>query len=365
MQNLLMGPSGGGKSYEACVFHVLPALNKGRKVITNLPVNIDYYEAICPGAAELLEIRRDQGSIRAFSRVEHFGDDWRHPETGSGPLYVIDECHKAFPRGKTDQLVEEWFAEHRHESADVLLITQSYGKISKAIVDNMQLIYRVRKATAFGSNSAYIRKVQDGIRGEVVNETVRRYDAKYFKLYQSHTKGGGEELGASDVKPLWKHWTFKGAAACLLILVFMVPNLDHPFRPKIPEKVQAAPAELPTEQPAAETASSTAEPASETQTDDNHAKGKRAHPWEGYGLHIAAVLHGKREGQDVLKGLMRISQNGQPVATVSFADLTQAGYQLNYHSDCVISLRFDGLDVGYSVCDAPKVGLASKVPGNG
>ncbi len=363
MQNLLMGPSGGGKSYEACVFHVLPALNKGRKVITNLPLNVDYFEAICPGSIDLLELRHDQGNVRAFSRVDHFGDDWRHPETGTGPLYVIDECHKVFPRGKTSQQVEEWFAEHRHESADVLLITQSYGKISKAIVDNMQLIYRVRKATAFGSNSAYIRKVQDGIRGEVVNETVRRYDPKYFKLYRSHTKGGGEELAASDVTPLWKHWTFKGAALCLLILVFMVPNLQHPFRPKAKEPAPEQHHEAPDEQPVPDERPAPEQTAQASRED--HAKGKRSHPWQGYGLHIAAIMHGNRDGHEVIKGLMRVSQNGQPITTVSFADLTQAGYQLYYHSDCVISLRFEGVDVGYSVCDAPKVGLAGKVPGNG
>ncbi|MBI5918423.1 MAG: hypothetical protein HY849_03485 [Nitrosomonadales bacterium] len=44
MINLLLGPPGGGKSYEATVYHVLPALAKGRKIITNLPLDLDRIE---------------------------------------------------------------------------------------------------------------------------------------------------------------------------------------------------------------------------------------------------------------------------------------------------------------------------------
>ncbi|EPW3551744.1 zonular occludens toxin domain-containing protein, partial [Pseudomonas aeruginosa] len=36
MINLILGQPGGGKSHEAVVYHVVPALNQGRKVITNL-----------------------------------------------------------------------------------------------------------------------------------------------------------------------------------------------------------------------------------------------------------------------------------------------------------------------------------------
>ena len=41
--NLLLGSPGSGKSYEAVAFHVLPSLQAGRKVITNLPLNVDEF----------------------------------------------------------------------------------------------------------------------------------------------------------------------------------------------------------------------------------------------------------------------------------------------------------------------------------
>ncbi|WMU33924.1 zonular occludens toxin domain-containing protein [Pseudomonas aeruginosa] len=45
MINLILGQPGGGKSHEAVVYHVVPALNQGRKVITNLALDMDKFKA--------------------------------------------------------------------------------------------------------------------------------------------------------------------------------------------------------------------------------------------------------------------------------------------------------------------------------
>ena len=57
MIDLLEGIPGSGKSYEAVVFHVLPALKKGRKVITNLPLNIETFAKLDPTYPDLLDVR--------------------------------------------------------------------------------------------------------------------------------------------------------------------------------------------------------------------------------------------------------------------------------------------------------------------
>jgi len=41
----IVGRPGGGKSYEAVAFQVIPALKSGRKVITNLPLQIEHFVA--------------------------------------------------------------------------------------------------------------------------------------------------------------------------------------------------------------------------------------------------------------------------------------------------------------------------------
>ncbi|MCY1279453.1 Zonular occludens toxin (Zot) [compost metagenome] len=372
MINLLLGQPGGGKSYESVAFHVIPAVvEQGRKVITNLPLRLDMWEHFFPGSTKLIEIRGNyqfDGKLhRPFSRVEDFGDPWRK-DLGDGnelgPLYIIDECHKSFPFKGTPVAVEEWFAEHRHEGADVLLITQSYGKISAAIRDLVQVVYRCKKATAFGSNDRYVRKVQDGLRGEVVNTSIRVYESKYFPLYKSHTKSNGAvlEAMANDIVPLWKRWPFKGAAICLVLFLAIVGYQlfkgDKKALPPAPKAepvqvVQQAQADL---LPAAQPAQHVAQPRGPEQ---------KLHPYQGLSMHLQALLKGKRtrdgNQQDFLGGYVTIAQNGQAIRRVSFDDLRTAGYEIAYESDTVISLTYKGVDVGFVVADLPTTGLASKV----
>ncbi|MER0370175.1 zonular occludens toxin domain-containing protein, partial [Vibrio vulnificus] len=76
MINLIVGRPGGGKSYEAVVFHIIPAIQNGRKVVTNLPLNIDHFVKVFGEDARSL-IRTidtkldDFGNMnRAFSKPE-------------------------------------------------------------------------------------------------------------------------------------------------------------------------------------------------------------------------------------------------------------------------------------------------------
>lgn len=219
---MMLGPPGAGKSYEATVFQVLPALREGRMVITNLPLNVEEFEKLdedFPGLIEVVQPTKE--NPRPFSRVEDYKSEWRHPETGVGPLFVIDECHFALPRGKTDIAVEEWYSLHRHEGVDLILMTQSYGKVSKAVCDIVQTAIVLRKNTNLGSRQSYRRDVRDGLtRANSLGVVVRRYKRQYFPLYQSYTRGGKGEAGVSDVLPLWRRWQFYGLGLIALYLVY-------------------------------------------------------------------------------------------------------------------------------------------------
>lgn len=250
MINLLIGPPGGGKSYEAVVYHVLAAIQEGRKVITNLALNLDEFCRYEPRARTLIEIRNRQGSAAAgaqswaFGHVDDYHTDWRDPATNRGPLFAIDECHKPLPRRSTfardpvGTSVDEYYAEHRHTGADFLLMTQSYGKVSKAIIDQVQTTYRVKKATVFGDSSSYIRKVQDGVRGDVLSTVTRTYEPKWFALYKSHTLSVGAviEADAKDIKPAFLQWRRASHAviavgvllACYSVYGFVSSDDDQP-----------------------------------------------------------------------------------------------------------------------------------------
>ena len=216
MITLILGSIGSGKSYEGVVFYVLPAIKQGRKIITNLPLQIDKLEFIYPGCSKLIELREPvKGSLFPFQSPSDYGDEWRHPVNGTGPLYIIDEAHEPLPRVRKKNVdreaVELWFARSRHETADVVLISQTHRKVNANIVDLAQMVIRVRKNTAMGSTKSYRRLVFDGLGGEKIGGVkIRRYKKEYFPLYQSYTSGGGiEEVNTGvKVRPLYFHPIF-------------------------------------------------------------------------------------------------------------------------------------------------------------
>lgn len=254
MINLLEGTPGSGKSYEAVVHHILPALKNGRKVITNLPLRLEVFNLMFPEYVQLIDVRRKSLPILGrwdaeaagrgesafllgqfdeperlqlkggkpwlpapkntplFGSVWDFYDSWRG-EGNIGPLYVIDECHVSFPKTKvqrgvfTDQQVIEWFKISRHFGADVLLITQRMPDLEESIAGLAEFHVRVRKATALGKSDHYIRKLFSGFKGGEVSTEERRYLPQYFPLYSSHTQGASVvESAASDVTPFVKKW---------------------------------------------------------------------------------------------------------------------------------------------------------------
>lgn len=384
MINFLIGPSGGGKSYEAVVYHVLPALRAGRLVITNLPINREAMIRVEPATAHLLRFVRDRDGVRAFSTVGDYPA--RNDSQELGPLVVIDECHKALPFGRTDRAVEEWFAEHRHTRSDVLLITQSYGKISAAIRDNVQIVYRVRKAVAFGFSTRYVRKVQDGLRGEIVNTAVRRYERRYFGLYRSHTKGAeGVEGGASDVVPMWRRWPFVGAAIMLPLGVGLMLWKGNIFEAVKPDQVRAAElrrgspgprvVEVPKHIAEAAAAQRTLVQAEAARVERVSFAAPAARPVliEPYGtkgLHYVGRM--TFNGRTV--HMFLVSSNAMGVSTVTSVDLEAAGYQINMVGECTGWLRYgdtvrpvicDGGQMRYGGGDSVRRGTAEGTPEGG
>lgn len=276
MINGLEGIPGSGKSYEAVVYHVLEALRKGRKVVTNLPLVVPMFAAIDPRYAELIEVRRKPSPIRGtwdpervdengngnafelfedghtvpadvkvsvFGHVWDYYTTWKH-EDGSGPLFVIDECHVALPTIGTSEAVIQWYKLHRHFNVDVLLMTQSFRDINQPIARLMGVLVKCRKADILGKADHYIRKVHGGYRGAVISTEQRKYLPQYFPLYKSHTQGNGvAEKAASDVAPfIVKFNRFKNA-----FLVVTLAACVYAFWPA--EKAKPKPkADMPTPQ---------------------------------------------------------------------------------------------------------------------
>lgn len=366
MINLLIGPSGGGKSFEAVVYHIIPAIEKGRQVITNLPLNVEHFRLVYgDDKANLIKLIHPTASNPIpFKTINDFCDTWRMSgDNPIGSLYVIDECHKPFRLGEVNKEVDEWFAEHRHELADVLLLTQSYGKIWKSIRDNVQVVYRVRKNVAIGAPKSYVKKVQDGIRGEILNTSIRFYDEKYYPFYNSHTRSdtSAKESTANDIVPIWRNWTFLGAAILLPIGIYLLLTNPMPFmpdnsKPILQKPVQHSPAVSQSPQPQQPNAITTTQQQMESKTKEQD-KVEANHPYYKLQMHIGGYIESEKITENVKSLFMYnvlLSQNGQVMARITDKDLTKAGYQLEPLGSCLFKITYKQF-FDYITCDAPTV----------
>ncbi len=381
MINILLGAPGGGKSYEAVVYHVLPALKRGRKVITNLPLNLEAFDAIEPGFSDLLEIRtrslKGQDAklqvgragrafmksinTRAFANPEDFVSEWRG-EDGSGPLYIIDECHFCMPKDGTSVEVEEWFSMHRHYNVDVLLITQSAGKISEAIRELIQNCYKVRKAIAFGKPDSYIRKVLDGVNGGEIAVGQRDYLPQYFKLYKSHTKGNAiAEVEAEDVSPFivkFKRWTWAILALGIVLTIWTVYNAVSK-----PDPVKLAPRTLtrsnaPQSPPGPPGASVPPGQAQTLAAAEPVLQNGVPEPFGGKQLHLTgSATMGKKTIYQ-----FTVSQNGLNVMQVFDYELQKMGYKWAPLVACAGTLTWGDKSTSIT-CDTPRVVLGGDQAG--
>ncbi len=391
MINGLEGIPGSGKSYEASVFQVLAALREGRKVITNLPLVVDAYASIDPGYRMLIEIRRVPAPVRGtwdvdrvdpetgdgeafelfadghtekapegsrvFGTVWDYWSDWKHPKTGLGPLFVVDECHIAMPKLGTEKAVIEWYKLHRHFNAEVLLATQKFRDMCQDIAGLMAMVIKVRKADILGKPDSYIRKVHAGYRGAVIQESIRKYEPHFFTLYKSHTQGNSVlESGAADVAPIsvkLKRWTRAmwaiTAVAGVGAYFFWnrTPPVPAPVKaPVVARGATSAPAPVKPVVSGVEAsdAPSKVQPAAEKPA----LQDGRPEPFAGLKLHLTGCVQFR--GRDLCT--FAVAVGGRRVNQVTSAELVAAGYDWKAAGDCIGWLTWGG-SVKAVVCDAP------------
>ncbi len=148
-----------GKSYESVVFHIIPAVKSGRKVITNVTLNLDWFVKVFgEQVKELIQVVDGQlneyGRLdRPFSQFEHYQDEWRD-ENNRGPLFIVDEAHMVLPNKQLDSKILEFYSLHGHYGIDIILLTQDLRKIQyNKKLRNVIIARRVRRRFGFTSSA--------------------------------------------------------------------------------------------------------------------------------------------------------------------------------------------------------------------
>ncbi len=206
--------------------------------------------------------------------------------------------------------------------------------------------------------------MQDGLRGEVVNTSIRKYDSKFFKYYTSNTKSGtGTELTPNDIKPIWQNWVFLSFGFLMLLLVFMLLTFDlkHPFKPDLDGNTNSVNVIDSTisntiETPIIKTTLPDIIPLHSTESipesiiDD---------PFLEKGIHMVGFMSMKRNGKIREVWKFAISQNGQHIGYMTDKQLKASGYEFISHSACSGVLIIADRRRPVS-CDAPQIQLIAQ-----
>jgi zona occludens toxin len=245
------GLPGSGKSYEACVMHIIPALKAGRDVLTNInginhkkfaeltgiPLPIVQKQLICIAHPEC----DDEEQRLEFVKADLL------EKTKKDSLVVIDEIQDIHPT-KRQPLSPEWskyIASHRHEGLDIVLMGQDRRDVHPIWRRRIQRLLTFNKLQAVGADSSYRWVCLEATSPEKFKEVssgIRRYEKQYFGLYLSHTQGTqNKSVYKDDRANILKNKKVQFAAVAFIALAYWgITNTIAFFQPKQEEAPQVA-----------------------------------------------------------------------------------------------------------------------------
>lgn len=176
-----------GKSYEAVVYHIIPAIRAGRHVVTNI-AGVDHRRiAECAGVSvdrcrELLKVIDWEETKRIHELYEKDG------------LIVLDELQDFWPqsREKLPKGITEFITQHGHHGLDILVMGQDhrdFHSIWKRRIEN-RIVFL--KRSAIGKEDSYLWtlfKQKPGEKWDKITSGTRKYEEQYFGTYKSHSEG--------------------------------------------------------------------------------------------------------------------------------------------------------------------------------
>jgi hypothetical protein len=211
-----------GKSYEALVEHIIPAVKKGRMVYAL--VDGLNYEQIADIAGRPLE------SVREL--LIQLDDKWipKLPDcVTKDSLVVIDEVQDYWPssRQKMPESITRWIARHGHDGLDLVLMGQSIRDVNVFIRRRTQRLISFTKMTGVGMPKSYKWEAYEATTAgkfHKINSGIKKYDEKYFGTYKSHSVGTeNKEVYLDDRTNIFKTSAFRVfLPVFFFVLVFAV-----------------------------------------------------------------------------------------------------------------------------------------------
>lgn len=271
--SLYCGTPGSGKSYEVVAFVILPALAKGRRVVTNI-AGFDEF------AARDYLMQKDKVAPSQIGSIVLVDDDevtkpgffpviGRDNETvvKGGDLVVIDEAWKFWGADSAvgDEALE-FFRKHRHlthdetgVSCDLVVIAQEPSSLHRKVRGVVELSFKAKKLKSLGLNGSYTVHMWEGPnqRRKAISIQTRRYNKAIFPLYSSYSGSNGVagcEMVVDDRQNVFKRPSFWLISVVVVVLfvsgifkasAFFSGNQAAGDRPEVASKSAAAGTDIP------------------------------------------------------------------------------------------------------------------------
>lgn len=233
------GNPGSGKSFDALVTHIFPALRKGRKVYARLnglrhDLIAEYLQLPADDVQRLLVLVSEQEIPTLYTSVD------------KDSLVIVDEAHKYWPQAfkPLHTAVEDFFAEHRHAGLDILLISQSFKRLHTALRVRVERKTVFQKLTAVGMKNKFLATFYHSTapdKFEKVGKATKAYDPAIFPLYDG-VKPGTEntEVYEEGGMTVWRTVLPWFIVAAVLLTIggfayahfFVAKPKDAPAQPK-------------------------------------------------------------------------------------------------------------------------------------
>tara|TARA_R110002167_G_scaffold297527_1_gene501849 strand:+ start:5601 stop:6710 length:1110 start_codon:yes stop_codon:yes gene_type:complete len=230
------GLPGSGKSYEACAMHIAPALDAGRRVVTNIEgINHQAFADLLH--IPLLDVKQLLTCV--YDHDVEKQKDLFLEHTGKDALVIIDEIQNLFPqeRQKLNDAWNRYVSEHRHDGLDIVLMGQDRRDCHAMWRRRIQRVITFNKLSAVGADNRYAWACYEATGREKFKKVTggnRTYDKKYFGLYQSHTVGTANKDVYKDKRAnvLNSKSLRFGVLAVPVVLYFAVSFLADFFSPE-------------------------------------------------------------------------------------------------------------------------------------
>lgn len=209
--NAYVGLMGSGKSYEVVSSIILPAVQSGRRVVSNIDgLNPD---AIYSYLEEKTSLDRSNfGQIICVTNEDvcssHFFPTDEESHDGKivqgGDLICIDEVWRFWGSDcKISPSVMNFFRMHRHFthsdtslSCDLALMTQDISSLHRNLRSVVEMTSKTVKLKALGLHSRYRIEIYEGWKissKSHIDTYNKKYRPEIFPLYKSYASGDGKE----------------------------------------------------------------------------------------------------------------------------------------------------------------------------